>query len=341
MRPLPFLPALLIALCLHPAGAAETSWQAVLPDGRVTEIVADDGGTRDGWLLQRRQPDGQPDTRFGARGATPFTLGQDHDEPSVLRLDARGRAWVAGASEGPDGQRPVVLRFGDTGLQDRRFGANGRSAVAPGGRPARASDLLPLDEGGAVVAGLVTDAQGTERAAVWRLREDGTLEPTFAGSGAWVDPGGPGADPAGLVRAPDGRFALGLKRYDSTRPMLEVWAWQAGDVPRRVAATAVEPGRADPLRLAWRDGQWAWEAPGQPTAPAAAAPAPVAATEPPRDVPPAAALATPFSERPSASAAAAAAPAPEGQAASAGWWLLLPAGVGALWWWRRRSSDGA
>lgn len=335
MRPalLPFLSmALSLALALPAAGAGpEAAWQAPGPGGLYYELAPGDGsGSAAAWQVQRRQPGGTPDPRYGERGAAAVSLGPDQEEPALLRVDTLGRAWVAGTSQEPDGQRAVVLRLGEGGLPDRRFGQNGRSSVAPAGHEVRVTELLLLDDGGALVAGYVLDTSEHERPAVWRLREDGSLDMRFA-KGLWMDDGRGEAELASLQRAPDGSFGIGVRRLAEAQAQLDTWTWTEGGAPQRSATVAVGLPQAAALRLGWREGRWTW---GD-AAPAAAAAAPSPAADPSREAP-AAAIATPFSTR--AGASAAQPPADESQTASVGWWLLLPAGAGAMWWWRRRAA---
>lgn len=336
MRPaLPTL-ALLLTLALNAAAATENPWQALGPGGAIYELKASDTPTNSPWRVQRRSGGGA-DAGYGERGSAAVSLGPDQEEPAVLRVDAQGRAWVAGASDGAEGLRAVVLRFLDSGLPDRRFGVNGRASLAPAGHEARALDLQVQEDGSAWVAGTVTDTGDRERVGVWRLREDGSLDMRVP-KGLWMDEERGEAELAGLRRAPDGGMALGLRRADATRVLLETWTWRDGQTPRRTETVAVSPQSAMALQLAWQDGIWRWT---DTSVPLAAAPAVTAAAPDPVREAPAAAIATPFSERSAASAVAPAQAQEEEHAWAAGWWLLLPAGLGALWWWRRQGAAGA
>lgn len=324
--------ALLLAVAAGPA-AATAEWRVQAADGLVLTI-AQDPRSREGYVLERRHADGRSDTRFGDGGATPFSLGPDNEGPAALALDARGRAWVAGASQGSDGlQRAVLLRFAPDGRPDRGFATNGRSAVAPAGREARATDVLPLDDGSAIVAGIVVDAQGDERSGVWRVRNDGTLDLRFGLGGLWADAGRGATDLGGLARSPDGTFAVGVRRADGARTVLETWTWRDDGPPQRAGELAVDARRLNGSRLSWRDGRWQW---GDADPGPSPAPAPAPAVEAVRE-PAAAALVTPFAN-PSPQAAASAPGTAPADSAALGWWLLLPAGLAAMWWWRRSAG---
>ncbi len=234
-------------------------WEATQPDGRVLRIVQDSTRIRDGYVLERRYPSGEADAQFGSAGAQLFSLGADNEGPASLRSDALGRAWVAGASVGPQGARAVVLRFTPQGQPDTHFAQQGRSAVAPAGQQARALDLAPLGDGSAWVAGQVIDPQGAERTGAWRLLPNGSVDPRFGLGGLWRDREAGATEPAAVRVAPDGSVALGLRRSTGEQAWLETWAWPAdGTVPRLLSRTAVPAADAAGSQLSWRSGQWQW-----------------------------------------------------------------------------------
>lgn len=340
MRPLSrlLMTAWRLALLAAAAAAHGGEWTAEMPGGLRLVVVQDAARVREGYVLERRYPDGRPDAQFGDEGRVVFSLGPDNAGPAALRVDAQGRAWIAGASQGGDGRlQAVLLRFGSDGRPDGSFGAQGRVATAPAGREARATDVLPLDDGSAWVAGAVLDAQGGERSGVWRVRADGRIDPAFGLGGLWADPGGGDADVGGFERGPDGELALGLRRLQGGQAQLELWTWRPGGVPQRQSAERVDAARVDAARLVRRDGRWGWSVATTPLA----APAPsVAASQPAAPLPeaPAAALAPPFAHATRQEPAASAAAPPAAAGASAWWWVLLPGGGLLGWWWQRRRA---
>jgi hypothetical protein len=319
--------ALAAALALAAGLAAAQPLPVPLPDGTRVGIAADATGGRH--VVERRSPDGRLVEAFGEQGRVP--LSREDEPPAALRVDARGRIWVAGSTDG--GARAVVVRLNAQGRPDPGFGANGRSVLAPGGRDARAADLLPQDDGSAWVQGVVVDARGDEVAGVWRLRPDGGIDSRFGAGGVWLDPGQGRTDAAGLQQSPDGELALGLRRAEVGGGTLETWTWRAGTEPRRTQATPVDVLRLGAWQLAWRDGVWRWVDAAPPPLPAAAGPAPLAAAEPAREAA-ATAIATPFSGADARAETASSVADP-----SWGWWLLLPAALAALWWWRRSPRE--
>ncbi len=229
-----------LALTGAPAASAGP-WQAVTPQGLRVELVQDSFRARDGYLLERRYPDGTADATFGAGGAVIFSLGPDNEGPAALRADTQGRLWVAGASAASGGApEAVVLRFLPQGTADLAYASQGRSAVRPGRLGARALDLLPLPDGGAWVAGLVTEAGGRERAGLWRLGPDGRLDERFGQAGLWLDPDARPAEVLGLDAAgPAGAVRLRL-RHDEAG-LATAWTATLAGVAAQAAPAAATP----------------------------------------------------------------------------------------------------
>lgn len=330
---------------LLPGAALAGPWEAPGPQGLVVRIGQDAARTRDGYVLERVYPDGSVDATFGDQGRSVFSLGPDNEGPATLRVDAQGRVWVVGASLGADGRtRAVVLRFGAQGRPDPSYAQGGRSAVAPAGQQARALDLAPLPDGSALVAGQLIDAQGAERTGWWRLRSDGTVDPTFGLGGAWTDRSPGSTEALEVAQAPDGSAALLLRRDDGKgAAWLETWLLAPGatvPVPGARLANELHPA------LNWQAAQRQWTLggarPAASVAASAAAVAPAAsaattAAEPLR-TPSAAELALPYGTVASAAAAEA---KPHGGLSWGGPWawigLALAGALAAGVWFTQRS----
>lgn len=335
--------------CSVEASASASAWEVAAPGGLKWRIVEDSTRTRDGYVLERRYADGRADAQFGDGGSVVFALGPDNEGPATLRVDAAGRAWIAGASQGPEGLRAVLLRFTANGLPDPQFGVDGRAAVAPAGAQARAGEVLALDDGSAWVAGVVLDAAGQERSGVWRLRADGSVDSRFGTRGLWQDAEAGATAISGIQQAPDGSITLGLRRLTAGQPWLETWVWNGpAGAPRRATRMAVDERAMAQAQLQWRGGRWQWVgsdglaiteiAPGFAAASAAAAQAAAAAatgwgTAVSAAGPPPGLMAAPV-------AGGRVAPASENE--PGGWllWAVLALALAAAWLglhrWRRR-----
>ena len=264
-----------LALALGGVGsAAAGAWEAQTAQGFQLRITQNTARPQEPYGLERRYPDGSLDPAFGQGGRARFMMGPDHEVPAVLRVDAQGRPWIAGASAAQGNrEQAVVLRFQVNGAPDTSYADGGRSATAPAGRQARAQDVLPLPDGSAWVAGQVQDAQGVEHTGWWRLTRDGRVDPAFGLGGLWVDETAGAAEVLELAVGGDGSVAMSLRRGEGAAARVEVWASAAGgQTPVRLL---VAPDEYDP-RLSMVQGRWGLAkgqpgAPSNPTAPVAAA----------------------------------------------------------------------
>lgn len=246
--------------------ASANPWQVDLANGLRLQVAERSALSREGYFLERTYPGGEPDPTYGSGGRTLFRLGPDNDGPTVLKADAQGRAWVGGSSFDAGSRRAVVMRFTDQGMPDASYAQGGRSATGPAGAQARVSDLLPMPDGSAWVAGMVVEASGNEHSGWWRLLPDGRVDPQFGIGGLWQDNQPGVAEPMSLTLGADGSVALVLQRQgDAARQ--ELWVQAPGaSAPQRVA-TRVGASQTDaPI---WRQG-WQWT--GAQPAPAAANP---------------------------------------------------------------------
>ncbi len=154
-----------------------------LQDGRI--LI---GGS--GFTLERLLPDGARDAAFGDRGVvvnpTPRVLTlQD------LRLDAEGRAMLAGASwEGSYGgatpYRSIVLRYGTDGSLDDDFGNHGMLEtqvfiyVNPGLLPIESMTLLPVPGDRWILAMNASTGTTAGNTALHVVRFRGSADPSRA-----------------------------------------------------------------------------------------------------------------------------------------------------------------
>lgn len=148
--------------------------------------------------LWRYTPDGTLDPRFGAEGVVVYERGTESSDGYAIEIDRTERIVVAGDShDGPD--HMAVWRYKSDGTPDLSFGDGGVAV------PRRfANDYgrdCTLDGAGRIlVVGYAYD--GDSDIVIWRLRDDGTLDPTFGADGIVVQDGaagGVGRDEGGAI----------------------------------------------------------------------------------------------------------------------------------------------
>jgi len=129
-----------------------------------------------GFVVDRLNPDGTPDTAFGINGRTLVSFGGSAD-PASIALQPDGKIVVAGSSGGAI----AVARLLPTGAPDPAFSGDGKATLVPAaGYSSRVFDLALQADGKIVLAGTVssgTSAYGDSLLA--RVRADGTPDTSF------------------------------------------------------------------------------------------------------------------------------------------------------------------
>ncbi len=191
----------------------------VLDDGRIVGAGEAERGAQTRFALLRVRANGTLDRDFGTRHGMTFTdLGPGADSANALDRRKDGHLVLAGSSGGDWG----VVRYLAGGTPDPSFGTGGVVVVPFTGHPEAAQDVLCVGLRTVVVG--AARGTGSQDLAVTRIRDNGTLDASFADDGhASVDVAG--AFDAGRAAA----FAAGR------RLVVTGEAWFDG-VPRMVVA---------------------------------------------------------------------------------------------------------
>ena len=228
-------------------------------DGKLLTVI--DDGTAGAYQqqLERRNPDGSLDPRFGRGGRVAFTLGAESLGPRALRLDPRGRVLVIGAAFGADDRvAPATARFLPDGRPDASWGVQGRSLAPSPGEDALGVDVLGMGDDSVLLLGQVESRAG-DQVALWRLRGDGSVDPGFGRGGVWLAKGLDGAQALGLQGGDDGAALIAVQVPAQGTNWLEVHRWQPGLAELQlVARQPAPPAWRGPATLDRRNGNLQW-----------------------------------------------------------------------------------
>jgi uncharacterized delta-60 repeat protein len=219
-------------------------------DGKV--VVA--GETQDPTTLRtdvalvRYQPDGALDSTFGGTGVVVTPIGLGGSARAVLQ-QADGKLVAAGRSDASDGFHVTLVRYDLDGALDASFGGTGIVVTPIGTDQGVAAAIVQQPDGALVVAGEVdyTGIRTTDFALI-RYHADGTLDPSFGGTGIVVTPIGTGSSARGLVVEGSRLVAAGsstlagsemftLARYDADGALDRTFG-EDGIVTTRVNSTS-------------------------------------------------------------------------------------------------------
>lgn len=197
-----------------PGGLLQFFAGAVDVQGRILAVgeASDSGDTTFEMVLARFNPDGTPDTTFGAAGTGVVTDALNNVAIGTgLSLTADGHILVTGEAFDPGGTQSelTVWRFGPDGTPDAGFGDGGHVQVAGLSSPVPETCFPALQPDGALLVGCIRGYAGAPW-IVTRLNADGSVDDAFGSSGFIA--GAPGLVLAGLALAPDGGFVVG--EYD-------------------------------------------------------------------------------------------------------------------------------
>jgi len=223
--------------------------------GNQWRAISDPADGAQGYLLEHLAADGRPDPRFGRDGRRALAISATDDAPTSVRVDARGRIWVAGASIAGGQPQAVVLRYLADGAPDLQWGVQGKVQVSPGGLAIKPNDLLPLSDGSLLVAGVAANLEPV-RAVVFHLKADGALDTAFGTAGTWQRAGATdGSTATNLAVDEDGAVAACVAARGD-KAAAEIWAI-ATPGPRLVQQQPLDPSNdGENLRVAWAGGRW-------------------------------------------------------------------------------------
>jgi uncharacterized delta-60 repeat protein len=204
---------------------------AIDAEGRI--VVA--GYTIDGAVdvaVARYLPDGTLDVSFSGDGRARIDLGGSEFAFDVV-VDTEDRPVLAGKTSDGLHDDVLVMRLTDAGELDPAFASGTGWTTVSFGKPFQSAGGVALTPTGKIIVGGYTSVGTTSNTALARLRDDGSLDPTFGGDGRVVLDLSAGAEQATAVQvATSGRiFAAGHA--------------EAGLVPRFVAVKLLASGRRD------------------------------------------------------------------------------------------------
>lgn len=181
---------------------------AIAIDGTGRIVVGGSTLTPWGFTVARYNPDGRLDTTFGTGGLV-TTIARDEARAAGLAIDALGRIVLAGYASDDLDVDVMLARYKTDGSLDATFGTGGVALIDLGG--IAQADAVAIDaHGRIVVAGVRAVAPGQPvDAMVARVSPDGSLDPSFAGTGwAITDFGGFYDRAAAVAIAANGKIVV-------------------------------------------------------------------------------------------------------------------------------------
>jgi uncharacterized delta-60 repeat protein len=191
------------------AGWDQANALALQPDGKIVVAGSTVQGDSGDFAIARYNPNGSPDTSFGTGGKVTTDFGKS-DFAYGVALQADGKIVAVGTTADVlTGASDFALaRYNANGSLDTSFGGTGKviTDIAGGNDQANAVAVQP-DDGQILVAGFTKAA--TNDFAVLRYNPNGSLDPTFGGTGKVTTDFAGGDDIAtAMALQPDGGIVV-------------------------------------------------------------------------------------------------------------------------------------
>jgi uncharacterized delta-60 repeat protein len=145
-------------------------------------------------------PTGTPVPTFGTNGVARVAFGWKLQGANAVAVAPNGRLVLGGYTSNGAAIRSAVVRLRSDGALDPTFSHDGRATVDVSAGGDQVNDLLALP-GGRVVAAGSADAGLVPQVALFRLRSDGSLDPTFGTAGITRTNLGAGGDVGNALTA--------------------------------------------------------------------------------------------------------------------------------------------
>jgi uncharacterized delta-60 repeat protein len=187
----------------------------LLPDGRFV-VCGFYAGSPAGFALARYRANGGLDASFGFAGRVVTTFpGQTE---AICTAITRVGAKVVAVGTVWDGSTYAfaAARYRNDGMLDPGFDGDGLATFTPEPVSNRATGVVPLPDGGVVLAGTVSNGVDPPDVALLRLDPSGTPATSFGGGdGLVIDDVGSADQAGGLIRQRDGRLiVVGFRNPD-------------------------------------------------------------------------------------------------------------------------------
>ncbi|MBN1283415.1 MAG: hypothetical protein JXA24_06565 [Proteobacteria bacterium] len=187
--------------------------------------------------LWRFLSDGSPDAGFGAGGLASYDVGKPDRiwDGNALAIDASGRVIVPGfINDAPLVNTATIWRYGPDGALDATFDGDGIYRFANPHEGGRGNydwmyDVKVDPSGRIVIAGIsFFAADWLLHMSIWRLLDDGTVDPAFNGGVPvdYINPGSGSDYGFALELDADGRIVIGGSSMEGGWPRGRVALWR-------------------------------------------------------------------------------------------------------------------
>ncbi len=165
-------------------GTDPASGVAIQPDGKIIVAGTTSGMQPTDFRIARLQANGLLDGTFGTNGRVTTFIGFNNDKGNCVAVQPDGKILVAGYAANPVQTDFAVVRYNTNGSLDTSFNGIGKVTTDIGGTSDTAYAMAIQTDGKIVVAGgSYNPTNGFQKFALVRYGTDGSLDPSFIGTG--------------------------------------------------------------------------------------------------------------------------------------------------------------
>ena len=187
----------------------------LLPDGRFV-VCGFYAGSPAGFALARYRANGGLDASFGSAGRVVTTFPGQTEAICTAVTHVGAKVVAVGTVWDGSTYAFAAARYRNDGMLDPGFDGDGLATFTPEPVSNRATGVVPLPDGGVVLAGTVSNGVDPPDVALLRLDPSGTPATSFGGGdGLVIDDVGSADQAGGLIRQRDGRLiVVGFRNPD-------------------------------------------------------------------------------------------------------------------------------
>ena len=191
---------------------------AVAPDGKI--IVAGssyNGSSNADFALVRYNSNGSLDPSFNGNGKVTTAIGNGGDVGNSVAVQPDGKIVVGGSSLNGSTPHFALVRYNPNGSLDLSFNGTGKVTTAIGNSSSEGRSLAVQPDGKIIVAGYSYNGGNYEDFALVRYNPNGSLDPSFNGTGKVTTAIGNSSDIGHSVAVqPDGKIVIAGSSYNGS-----------------------------------------------------------------------------------------------------------------------------
>lgn len=181
---------------------------AVQADGKIVVVGTSNNSSDNDMAVARYLEDGTLDREFNSDGRVTVAVGNSDDAAYSVAIQKDGKIVLAGSAHSGADDDFAVIRLTKDGYLDKEFDGDGQVVISFGIGDDSVHQVVALDDGRIIAAGVGESADGRSYAVV-QFNADGSLDKSFGDKGKCFLVGDKDKAAYAMVLQNDGKILLG------------------------------------------------------------------------------------------------------------------------------------